>query len=171
MDIYHTQEQTENTHRSCKYLLLKTFFISYRSVLQYPILKVACVNKVRSSTTAILHLFSQETDILRKVIMRCVNIKLGYTGLFSLHIEPPSYILCMQVLLQFSLIPLKLNVFRPWSDDVYIVIPAFFFRKKGILFVPKSVRVRLSVRPSITFLVNAFPSKPLDRAISNIVPF
>ena len=37
---------------------------------------MACVNKVRSSTTAILHLFSQETDLLIKVIMNCVNIKL-----------------------------------------------------------------------------------------------
>ena len=29
-----------------------------------------------SWTTAILHLFSQETDLLMKVIMKCVNIKL-----------------------------------------------------------------------------------------------
>ena len=46
MDIYHTKKQTENIPRSCSYLLLKTkhCFISYRSVLQNPILKVACVN-------------------------------------------------------------------------------------------------------------------------------
>ena len=37
---------------------------------------MACVNKIRSWTTAILHLFSQETDLLIKVIMKCVNIKL-----------------------------------------------------------------------------------------------
>ena len=41
-----------------------------------PILKVACVNLVMSWTTAILHLFSQETDLLMKVIMKFLNIKL-----------------------------------------------------------------------------------------------
>ena len=58
-----------------------------------------------------------------------------------------------------------------------MIIPAFFFRKKGYInFVPKSVRrpsVRLSVRPcvraSVTFLVNVFPSKPLDVVTSNFV--
>ena len=75
MDIYHTKKQTENIPRSCSYLLLKTLFNSYRSVLQHPILKVACVNLQRSWTTAILHSFSQETDLLMKVIMKSVNIK------------------------------------------------------------------------------------------------
>ena len=37
---------------------------------------MACVNVIRSWTTAILHSFSQETDLLMKVIMKCVNIKL-----------------------------------------------------------------------------------------------
>ena len=37
---------------------------------------MACINKVKSWTTAILHLFSQETDLLKKVIMKCLNIKL-----------------------------------------------------------------------------------------------
>ena len=37
---------------------------------------MACVNKIRSWTTAILHLFSQDTDFLMKVIVKCVNIKL-----------------------------------------------------------------------------------------------
>ena len=37
---------------------------------------MSCVNKIMSLTTAILHLFSQETNLLMKVIMKCVNIKL-----------------------------------------------------------------------------------------------
>ena len=45
-------------------------------MLQHPILKVACVNLIRSWTTAILYSFSQETDLLIKVIMKSVNIKL-----------------------------------------------------------------------------------------------
>ena len=45
-----------------------------------------------------------------------------------------------------------------------IVIPAFFFRKKGYInFVSKSVR------PSVTFLVNVSPPKPLEVATSNFV--
>ena len=49
------------------------------------------------------------------------------------------------------------------------VIPAFFFRKKGYInFVSKSVR-RPSVRPSVTFLVNVSPPKPLEVATSNFV--
>ena len=37
---------------------------------------MACVNLIRSWTTAILYSFSQEIDLLMKVIMKCVNIKL-----------------------------------------------------------------------------------------------
>ena len=51
---------------------------------------MACVNWVRSSTTAILHLFSQETDLLIKVIMKCVNIKLwDILGCFHYILNPP----------------------------------------------------------------------------------
>ena len=59
------------------------------------------------------------------------------------------------------------------SKVVPVIIPAFFFRKKGYInFVSKSVRcpsVRLSVRPSVTFLVNVSPPKPLEVATSNFV--
>ena len=37
---------------------------------------MACVNEIMSWTTAILHLISQDTDLLMKVIIKCVNIKL-----------------------------------------------------------------------------------------------
>ena len=54
-----------------------------------------------------------------------------------------------------------------------VIIPAFFFRKKGYInFVSKSVRrpsVRPSVRTSVTFLVNVSPPKPLEVATSNFV--
>ena len=56
---------------------------------------------------------------------------------------------------------------------VYIVIPAFFFRKKGVLISCQSRSVRLSVRPrvrpSVTFLVNVSPPKPLELATSIFV--
>ena len=54
-----------------------------------------------------------------------------------------------------------------------LIIPAFFFRKKGYInFMSKSVRrpsVRAYVRPSVTFLVNVSPPKPLEVATSNFV--
>ena len=55
-------------------------------------------------------------------------------------------------------------------DHNLIIIPIFFFlEKKGYInFVFKSVR-RPSVRPSVTFLVNVSPPKPLEVATSNFV--
>ena len=53
---------------------------------------------------------------------------------------------------------------------VHLVIPAFFFRKKGILISCQSrSAVRPSVRTSVTFLVNVSPPKPLEVATSNFV--
>ena len=51
---------------------------------------MACVNLTRSLTAAILHLFSQETDIFMKVIMESVNIKLwGILGCFHYILNAP----------------------------------------------------------------------------------
>ena len=94
MDIYHRKKQTENISRSCSYLLLKTllYFISQCTSVPYLESDLCKFNKIRSWTTAILHLFSKERDLSMKVTMKCVIYKtLGYTGLFSLHIERPSY--------------------------------------------------------------------------------
>ena len=53
-------------------------------------MNVACVNRVMSSTTGILHLFSQETDLLIKVTIKCVNIKLwDILGCFHYILNPP----------------------------------------------------------------------------------
>ena len=47
-------------------------------MLQYPYLEsdLCKLDNIRSWTTAILHLFSQETNLLKKVIMKCVYIQL-----------------------------------------------------------------------------------------------
>ena len=51
------------------------------------------------------------------------------------------------------------------ADKVGLIIPTFFFRKKGYInFMLKSVR-----RPSVTFLVNESPPKPLEVATSNFI--
>ena len=72
MDIYHAKKQIENTPLSYSYLLLKTLFYFISQCTSVPYLESGLckfVNWVRSSTTAILHLFSQETDLLIKVIV------------------------------------------------------------------------------------------------------
>ena len=90
MDIYHTQEQTENTSRSCSYLLLKTLFYFISQYTLVPYLKSGLRKLDKELTTAILHLFSQETDLLRKVITKCVNIKLwDILGCFHYILNPP----------------------------------------------------------------------------------
>ena len=76
MDIYHTKKQTENIPRSCSYLLLKTLFYFISQCTSEPYLESGLCKYVKSGTTAILLLVSQETYLLKKVIMKCVNIKL-----------------------------------------------------------------------------------------------
>ena len=68
-----------------------------------------------------------------------------------------------------------MQLFLIWTSGSgeEVIIPAFFFRKKGYInFVPKSVR-RPSVCPcvcaSVTFLVIVSPPKPLEVATSNFV--
>ena len=63
----------------------------------------------------------------------------------------------------------KLSQYFTSKNALMILIPAFFFRKKGYInFVSKSDR-RPSVRPSVMFLVNVSPPKPKEVATSNFV--
>ena len=41
MDIYHTKKQTENIHRSCSYLLLKTLFYFISQCTSGPYLEIS----------------------------------------------------------------------------------------------------------------------------------
>ena len=86
MDIYHTKKQTENIPRSCSYLLLKTLlnFISQCTSAPYLERGLCKLDKELDN------LFSQETDLLMKVIMKCVNIKLWYIlGYFHYILNAP----------------------------------------------------------------------------------
>ena len=82
MEIYRTKKQPENIPRSCSYLLLKHYFISYWSVLHYPILKVAC--ELDNCKITFIYPRNRPFEV-------CKYKALRYTGLFSLHIERPSY--------------------------------------------------------------------------------
>ena len=76
MDIYHTKKQTENIPRSCSYLRLKTLFYFISQCTSVPYLETGLCKLDKSWTTVFLLLFSQETELLKKVAMKCVYIKL-----------------------------------------------------------------------------------------------
>ena len=53
-------------------------------------------------------------------------------------------------------------------NGYHLIIPAFFFRKRGTLISYQSRPVvRLYVRQCVTILVNVSPPKPLDVATLN----
>ena len=72
MDI----KQTENIPRSCSYLLFKTLFYFISQYTSGPYLESGLCKLIRSWTTAILHLFSQETDLLINAIIKLVNVNI-----------------------------------------------------------------------------------------------
>ena len=76
MDFYHTKKQTENIPRSCSYLLLKTFFYFISQCTSEPNLESCLCKLDYELENCSFTLFCQETDLLKKVIMKCVNIKL-----------------------------------------------------------------------------------------------
>ena len=91
MDIYHTKKQTENIPRLCSYLLLKTLFYFISQCTSAPYLESGlCKLDNELDNCICLYLFSQETDLLIKLIMKCVNIKLwDILGCFHYILNPP----------------------------------------------------------------------------------
>ena len=98
MDIYHTKKQTENIPRSCCYLLLKTLFYFISQCTSAPYLESGLCKLDNELDNCILHLFSQEIDLLMKVIMKCVNMKLwDILGSFHYILKAPRMSLKFQV--------------------------------------------------------------------------
>ena len=92
MDIYHTQEQNENTPRSCSYLLLKTLFYFISQCTSVPYLKSDLCKLGNGLDNCNFTLIKPRNTSFKKSNYEVCKYKtLGYTGLFSLHIEPPSY--------------------------------------------------------------------------------
>ena len=91
MDTYHTKKLTENIPRSCSFLLLKTLFYFISQCTSVPYLESG------------LRKLDNELDNCNFTSIRprnrpynesnyevCKYKTLGYTGMFSLHIERPS---------------------------------------------------------------------------------
>ena len=93
MDIYHTKNQTENISRSCSYLLLKTLFYFISQCTSAPYLESGLCKLDQELDNCTFSLILPRNRPFNECNYGVCKYKtFGYTGLFSLHIERPSYI-------------------------------------------------------------------------------
>ena len=93
MGIYHTKKQTENIPRSCRYLLLKALFYFISQCTSGPYLEsVLCKLDKELDNCNFTFIQPRNRPFNECNYKVCKYKTLGYTGLFSLHIERPSYI-------------------------------------------------------------------------------
>ena len=92
MDIYHTKKQTENIPRPCYYLLLKTLFYFISQCTLVPHLESGlCKLDKELDTCNFTFIKPRNRHFNESKYEVCKYKTLGYTGLFSLYIERPSY--------------------------------------------------------------------------------
>ena len=93
MAIYHTKKHTENFPRSRSYLLLKTlfYFISQCTSAPYHESGLCKLGK-KLDNCNFTFIWPRNRPFNTSNYEVCTYKNLGYTGLFSLHIERPSYI-------------------------------------------------------------------------------
>ena len=88
MDIYHTKKQTENIPCSCSYLLLKTLFYFISSCTSEPYLgSDLCKLDKELDNCNFTYIYPRNRTFNKSNYEVCEYKTLGYTGLFSLHIE------------------------------------------------------------------------------------
>ena len=91
MDINHTKKQTENIHRSCSHQLLKTLFYFISQCISVPYLENGlCKLDKELDNCNFTFIYSRNRPFNKSYYEVCKYKTLGYTGLFSLHIERPS---------------------------------------------------------------------------------
>ena len=92
MDIYHTKKQAENIPRSCSYLLLKTLFYFITQCTSVPYFaRGLCKFDKELDTCNFTFIEPRKRSFNDSNYEECKYKTLGYNGLFSLHIERPSY--------------------------------------------------------------------------------
>ena len=92
MDIYHTKKQTENILRSCSYLLLKTLFYFISQCTSEPYLESGlCKLDKELDNCNFTFIYPRNRPFSERNYEVSKYKTLGFTGLFSLHIERPSY--------------------------------------------------------------------------------
>ena len=98
MDIYHTKKQAENSPRSCSYLLLKTLFYFMSQCTSVPYFQRGLCKLDKELDNCNFTFIKKRNRPFKESNYKvCKYNTLGYTGLFSLHIEPPSYLSYKQV--------------------------------------------------------------------------
>ena len=113
---------------------------------------MACVNLTSSWTTAILHSFSQKTDLLMKVIMKCVNIKLwDILGCFHYILNAP----------RNSRLYVLLCEKRNTSYQLLLILTALL--NVDLLTLPISRHVSLSAHHFLHDLINDVESDTRNR--------
>ena len=91
MDTYHTKEQTENIPRSCSYLLLKTLFYFVSQYTSVPYVESGlCILDNKRNNCNFTFIQPRNRPLNESNYGVCKYKALGYTGVFSLHIERPS---------------------------------------------------------------------------------
>ena len=91
IDIYHTNKQTENIPPSCSYLLLKTLFYFILHCTSGPYLESGLCRLDEELDNCIFTFIKPTKRPFNESNYEVCKYKtLGYTGLFSLHIERPS---------------------------------------------------------------------------------
>ena len=91
MDIYHTKKQTENIPRSCSYLLLKALFYFISQCTSAPYLESGLCKLDKKLDNCNFTIIKPRNILFNESNYEVCKYKtLGYTELFSLHIEPPS---------------------------------------------------------------------------------
>ena len=91
MDIYHTKKQTENVPCSCSFLLLKTLLYFISQCTSVPYLESGISKSDKELDNCYITFIKPRIRSLNKSNYEVCKYKtLGYTGLFSLHIERPS---------------------------------------------------------------------------------
>ena len=92
MDIYHAKKQTENIPRSCSYLLLKTLFYFISQCTSVPYLESGlCKLGMELDNCNFTFIWPRNRSFNKSYYEVRKYKTMGYTELFSLHIEPPSY--------------------------------------------------------------------------------
>ena len=91
MDIYHTKRQTENIPLSRSYLHLKTLFYFISQCTSVPYLESGlCRFDKELDNCNFTFIKPRNRHFNENNFEVCKYKTLGYTGLFSLHIERPS---------------------------------------------------------------------------------
>ena len=92
MDIYHTKKQTENIPRPYSYLLLKTLFYFISQCTSAPYLERGLCKLDKELDNCNFTFIWPRNRPLNESNYEVYKYKtLGFTWLFSLHIERPSY--------------------------------------------------------------------------------